>query len=183
MQRQIVVPADLSGEPLQELKSWLGITRSTEDEMLGGLLGASLATCEAFIRQAPIEQTIEERIPPAAGQHKLVSRPVKAIVSVGAIENDGSISPLGSEAYRAVPDADGVNRIRVAQTLDAQAVLVRMVAGLAPDWGSLPQPIRHGIIRLSAFYYRDRNRDEVRQAGAPASVAALWRPWRLMRMS
>ena len=55
------------------------------------------------------------------------------------------------------------------------------VTGLAaPDWDALDMGLRHGVIRFAAHQYRERDRDE---AGAiPAAVAALWRPWRQVRL-
>ena len=54
-------------------------------------------------------------------------------------------------------------------------------AGLAPDWPSLPEPLRQGIVRLVAHMFA--HRDAPDDAGPPAVVAALWRPWRRMRLA
>ena len=46
---------------------------------------------------------------------------------------------------------------------------------------ALPEGLRQGVIRLAAHHYRER---DMRRAHAvpPAAVAALWRPWRRMRL-
>ena len=49
----------------------------------------------------------------------------------------------------------------------------------ASGWDDLDAPLRHGIVRLAAHQYRERD------AGAavlPAAVIALWRPYRMVRL-
>lgn len=61
--------------------------------------------------------------------------------------------------------------------MDASAIAVRFTAGLVPDWGLLPDSLRHGVLRLAAYAWRARDEAEP-QASPPASIVALWRPWR-----
>jgi uncharacterized phiE125 gp8 family phage protein len=51
---------------------------------------------------------------------------------------------------------------------------------MATDPNGLPEALRHGIVRLAAHLYS--HRDEAEQAGPPAAVTALWRPWRRLRL-
>jgi uncharacterized phiE125 gp8 family phage protein len=64
----------------------------------------------------------------------------------------------------------------------AGRVAVRFTAGLAPDWAALPEALRHGVLRLAAHQYRQREGDQ-QSALPPAAVAALWRPWRRLRLA
>lgn len=50
----------------------------------------------------------------------------------------------------------------------------------AAAWPDLPEALRHGIIRHAAHHYRERDNDPASQP--PAAVAALWRPWRALRL-
>jgi hypothetical protein len=43
----------------------------------------------------------------------------------------------------------------------------------------VPEPLRQGIVRLAAHLYAARGEVE---AVPPAAVAALWRPWRRVRL-
>ncbi len=184
MQRKLVLPAHAGEVGLAELKHWLGISRNTEDALLAGLLGAALELCEAFTGQAPLAQTIEEHVRPEPGLHLLGSRPVRAIVLVEEVRHDGSRVPLAATGYDAEIAACGTASLRLGQPLAARAAAVRMVVGIASDWASLPPALRQGIIRLAAHYYRDRDAETQRGAvPPPASVTALWRPWRLMRLA
>lgn len=181
MQRTVTTPADLTGDALDDLKGWLGISRSQEDAMLTGLLGASLALCEAFTRQAPIEQTIEERIPAAPGQHVLVTHPVKALLTAQAVDNTGAREDLEGEDYTFEIDADQAGCLTLKRAFDTPFVAISVRAGIAPDWATLPGALKQGIIRLAAFHYRDR--ESAKDPMPPASVAALWRPWRIARLT
>ena len=50
----------------------------------------------------------------------------------------------------------------------------------ATDWSALAEPLRHGIIRHAAHQYRER--DAAPAANPPTAVAALWRPFRRLRL-
>ena len=57
---------------------------------------------------------------------------------------------------------------------------VRYTAGLADEANGVPEAIRHGIVRLAAHLYQKREAHET--APPPATVTALWRPWRRLRL-
>jgi len=61
-------------------------------------------------------------------------------------------------------------------------VAVRFTAGMAESWDMLPDAIQQGLVRWAAYQHRARDGDKG-IAGPPASVAALWRPWRRMRIT
>ncbi|WP_299194979.1 hypothetical protein [uncultured Erythrobacter sp.] len=184
MRRTIVEPADLSGTALAELKNWLGISRPDDDDLLIGLLQASLATCEAFTGQAPLMQMIEEWAPPRAGRATLTTRPITSLVSVELIVPGANRTALDASQYQVEFEASGTASIELHSSLDAQAVAVRVRAGIAGSWETVPAALKQGIIRLAAYYYRDRDRTGGGKADTPppASVSALWRPWRNLRL-
>lgn len=184
MQRLIILPASLGETGLAELKQWLGITRTSEDALLTGLLGAAIDLCEAFTGQAPLRQTVEEQLPLQRGWQVLGSWPVQNFVGLELIGHDGGRSPLGAQSYAAEIAACGTAQVRFVEPLDGRAVAVRVVAGIAPDWQSLAPALRQGIIRLAAHHYRERDNETNRSPAAPpVSVTALWRPWRRMRLT
>ncbi len=51
---------------------------------------------------------------------------------------------------------------------------------LADGWAELSPGLTEGIIRFAAHLYRDRDAASTREP--PAAVAALWRPWRELRL-
>lgn len=51
---------------------------------------------------------------------------------------------------------------------------------VAASWDEAAEPLRHGIVRHAAHQYRER--DHGAPDTPPASVAALWRPYRTLRL-
>ena len=182
MRRTIVVPAVLAETALGELKDWLAITVASEDAFLTRLLRAALETCEAFTGQIPLEATCEEIHPADTGWRGLATRPVQAVIGIEGIPAEGARFARASTDYLTDLDPDGGAHVRVLRQGAAGRIAVRFVAGIAPDWATLPESLRHGIVRLAADSYRRRD-GEAAAAHPPAAIAALWRPWRRMRLT
>lgn len=182
MKRAFIVPPALGPEALAELKQWLALTGNREDALLETLLGAALELCEGFTGQLPLEATCEETLPAAACWQALATRPVQAIVSLSGIPAEGPRFALAADAYALELDADAGARVRVSRPGSAGRIAVRFIAGLAPRWSDLPESLRHGIVRLAAHQHRTRE-GAAAEPVPPAAVAALWRPWRRMRVA
>jgi len=179
MQRTIVQPPMPGDAALAELKHWLGINRPNDDETLAGLLETSLTICEAFTGKAPLRQTVEETIQLTSGWQELTSRPVRALTGAALMAADGTreVITMPSDALELRIGSSAC--VRLQRPFDAQGIALQLEVGIAGDWGALSAPLRHGIIRLAAHHFRDREG----KSGAvpPASVTALWRPWREVR--
>lgn len=182
MKRLIVTPPVLPPAALAELKDWLGITTTQDDAQLGQVLRAALELCEDFTGRMPLTATCEETLGVTGGWQRLSVRPVQAIAQVEGIPAVGPRFTLAGAAYELDLDADGGGMIRVLSPGAAGRIAVRFIAGIAPDWAALPDTLRHGVIRLAAHQHRAREGDG---AGPlpPTMVAALWRPWRRMRLA
>ncbi|NQX94958.1 MAG: hypothetical protein HRT64_08590 [Erythrobacter sp.] len=181
MQRTVTTPADLNGAALEELKAWLGISRPNEDALLMDLLGASVSLCEAFTGQLPLEQTVEETAPSLSGNSTLSSRPVRSLVSAELIAEDGSRSPLPASDYDFRIDDKNVATFTLKDNQEGRGIAVSVRAGVAADWEALPHALKQGAVRLAAYHYRDR--ESLGASPPPASVTALWRPWRTLRLA
>lgn len=182
MKRQIVAPAALSPAALAELKQWLGITTTADDAPLVALLRAALETCESFTGTMPLAAECEEVLPVRPGWHMLLTHPVQAIAGVTGLPSAGAPFALATDAYAIDLTADGGGRVRVSAPGTASRIAVRFTAGLATTWDALPDGLRHGILRLAAHQHRERE-SEGASPLPPAAVAALWRPWRRLRIA
>lgn len=180
MQRTIVQPPVPGDAALAELKHWLGISRPNDDETLSGLLQTSLTICEAFTGKAPLHQTVEEVVPLVSGWQELVSRPVRALTGAALVNTDGARQTIAVPAEALEWRIAGSACVRLLRPCEGSGMALTLVAGIASDWAGLPAPLRHGIIRLAAHHFRDREGKSV--AVPPASVTALWRPWREVRL-
>lgn len=182
MKRQIVTPASLPPAALAELKQWLGISTTGDDAALTALLRAALDMCEAFTGLMPIESLCEDVLPVGPHWQALSTRPVQAITALEGIPAEGPRIALAPEAYAVDLDADGTGRVRVTQPTIAGRLAVRFTAGLASTWEALPEPLRHGVLRLAAHQHRERDTPSASPL-PPAAVAALWQPWRRLRVA
>jgi hypothetical protein len=182
MKRAIIAPPTLAPTALAELKAWLGISTSRDDAELTGLTMTALELCESFIGMMPLVSTCEEVLPAIGDWQTLATRPVQAITGVWAIATNGTRTAIATTGYEIDIDADGGGRVRVTGPLDQTRVAVRFSAGLADSWDALPDAIQQGVVRWAAYQHRAREGDKA-MTGPPASVAALWRPWRRMRLA
>ncbi len=182
MKRTVVTPPVLPPEALAELKQWLGISTAQDDDLLAALLRTGLDMCETFTGIMPIEAVCEEVLEASGTWQLLSARPVQAISLVRAISSSGTRTDLSPSAYVVDLDANGGGRIMVMELGDAYRIAARFTCGLAPSWDALPEPLRQGVLRLAAYQHRERE-----SSGAspipPAAVAALWRPWRRLRLA
>ncbi|MDT0576527.1 phage head-tail connector protein [Croceicoccus sp. F390] len=187
MKRAIIAPMALPAAALAELKQWLGINTMREDALLFQLLVAALDICEGYTGVSLIERDFEEmhaaRAPFSPGGWQEVStRPVQQVVSVTGVHGDGTREVLAQSAFRSEIDANGVGRFRITEAGGATRVSVRYRAGMVTDWASLPEALRHGIVRLAAHHHRSRDAADASVA-PPLAVTALWQPWRRMRLT
>jgi uncharacterized phiE125 gp8 family phage protein len=179
MKRAIIVPAAPAPDALADLKSWLAITTAREDAALTGLLAAALELCEGFTGSLPLESTCEERVAATGAWQRLATRPVQSVILVEAVSADGTRSPLPADRYGMELDGDGTASVRLLVGGDVRQLVVRFVAGLAATWSDLPAGLRHGVVRCAAHLHRQDGAG----AAVPSAVAALWRPWRRLRLA
>ena len=182
MKRLILTPPALPPTALAELKGWLGITTAMDDAPLTALLRTALDLCEDFTGRMPLQATAEELLCITGAWQRLSTRPVQAITLVEGIPAEGPRFALAPEAYEIDLDGGGGGLVRVLRPGIAGRIAVRFIAGIAADWASLPETLRHGAVRLAAHQHRARELGEAAPL-PPAAVAALWRPWRRMRLA
>ncbi len=182
MKRAIIAPAALPATALAELKDWLAITTTRDDEALSGLLRASIDTCGAFTGSMPLETGCEETLRADYGWQRIAASPVVSITGVERLASDGTRRALPVDGYLIDITASGCGRVRLTRTIADSRIVVKFTAGLSADWAGLPDGLRHGVIRLAAHQYRERDQAHGEHA-PPASVAALWQPWRRMRLT
>lgn len=183
MKRAIITPAVLPAAALSEIKDWLGVTTMQDNAQLTALLRVALDLCEDFTGLMPLQQTCEEILPITGDWQQLLTRPVQAITQLQGVPAEGARYDLAASDYAIDLDADGAGLFRVKTPGAAGRAAVCFTAGLAASWTGLPEPLRHGVLRLAAHQYRAREDDGPSQSLPPSAVAALWRPWRRLRLA
>lgn len=138
----------------------------------------ALALAEAFCGQVLIGRAREDVIGVGADWQRLSGLPVRAIAGLTGSPRAGAPFVLPVEAYAVDIDSVGVGWVRVIAPGAATRVTVRYTAGLADSWDGLPAPVAQGAMLLAAHLFEHREGS----AEPPAAVAALWRPYRRMRL-
>lgn len=164
---------------LAEAKAYLRVNDS-EDALIGRLLASGAELCEQFTGQTLIARSFYERIAASQAWTRLSRVPAVAILGVESIWDAGLFTALSADAYAVDIDTNGHGWVRLTRAQPERWIRVRYSAGLAQDWSGLAEPLRQGTVRLAAHLYSDREGSG--DAGPPAVVTALWRPYRRMRL-
>ncbi|WP_422056193.1 head-tail connector protein [Sphingomonas sp.] len=171
---ETIVPPEAAPVALAELRAFLRIDGAEGDAALAAQLRIATEMCEGFIGAPLLERTLRETLSTRAEWQALSVAPVRAVTAVHALSPGGSDVALAPEAYSIDIDAGGRGWMRCLS--GAGRVAVTYIAGSAGDWNAVPEPVRHGILRLAAHLRMDGD------GQPPAAVTALWRPWRVMRL-
>lgn len=170
---------------LAEARAFLRVDGSGEDALIGGLIGAACALCEAFVGQMIVARGVTETVAVGSAWTRLGRTPVLSVTGMVELGADGIASAVPVDAHGVDIDVDGDGWVRRSGSYraigDAKPELrVTYRAGLASEWAAAPVALRQGIVRLVAHLYA--HRDVRGDAGGepPAAVAALWRPYRRM---
>lgn len=132
-----------------------------EQALLAQCAATAILLAEAFTGNLLIRRAVEEAIPGSAEWRMLAEMPVSAI-------------DLPAEGHAVDIDTEGRGWVRASGP-----VTVSYTAGLAMEWAGVPAPLAQGVVALIAHLYEDRGR----ASQPPAAVAALWRPYRRMRLA
>jgi uncharacterized phiE125 gp8 family phage protein len=165
---------------LPEAQAFLRIETGDEEALLAGFVRSATALCESFLGLRLLEQEFEEMLKPSGSWQALSVVPVRAIESVQGFPPNGAATLLPSTAYSIDIDASGTGWLRLLDPSAISRVRVRGLAGMAATPNEVPEAIRHGLLRLVAHLFADRDGPG---AEPPAAVTALWRPFRRMRLS
>lgn len=160
---------------LGEVKAFLRLSGDEDDALLAGFVRTATELCEAFTGQWLVARAATQTLGTGAGWRRLGARPVRLIAGVDA---DGG--PLAGWAYEVDIDAAGDGWVRIINAGPSTTVSVRYTAGLGSDWNASPEALRQGIVRLVAHLHAHRDAPDA--LGPPAAVAALWRPFRRIRL-
>jgi uncharacterized phiE125 gp8 family phage protein len=174
----LVLPQEAAGAA----KAYLRVERADEDGLIAGLVAAAAELCEAFIAAPLLERDFSETIPAGRAWRRLGRGPVRAITQVEAVPDEGPAQALPAADYGIDIDISGDGWVRVAASGEGRRIRVGYRAGLAAGWADLPAALRQGILRLAAHFYTNRAADGARGSEPPAAVAALWRPFRRLRL-
>jgi len=173
-------PVPLPDDAVDDVKAYLRIDAPDEDALLASLIATAVSRAESFCGQMLIQRNVVERVPARREWQRLSELPVVAIAQVDGVT--GTLTtPLAPVQFAVDIDGDGRGWVRVTDPAVQGLVEAHYAAGLASSWDSLPEALRHAVVRLVAYLYTSR--DAAVDSGPPTVVAALLRPYRRMRLS
>jgi uncharacterized phiE125 gp8 family phage protein len=175
----------LPPEAAAEAADFLRAGGAGEAALIAALTGAAAELCERFTGTVLIARGFTETVRPTGGWQRLGGTPARTITRVESLAAGSPGEALGPGAFAMDIDANGDGWIRVPEGAAVGRLRVVYQAGLAVDWAGVPSALRHGVIRLAAHLYAirgDAGSDE-RRLAPPAAVAALWRPYRRLRLA
>ncbi|MCC2977390.1 hypothetical protein LK533_11980 [Sphingomonas sp. PL-96] len=157
----------------------LRMAATNEAAVLEQAAATAFAVCETFTGHALIARDWQAVVPAAASWTPLPVQPVTAITRVEGLPAEGSAFPLPAGNHAIDLTADGVGWVKAMLPGSAGRLRICFRAGLAEAWETLPAPISQGMVLLIAHLFASGS------AGGepPAAVAALWRPWRRLRLA
>lgn len=170
--------ADELGAPaisLAECKAMLRLERDDKDALVAGLIRTAMALCESFTGLWLIARGGEQRLAAHGEWQRIAAAPVIAVTGVA-----GATGALAGDDYETDIDAGGTGWVRLLAPSAVKAPVVRFRAGLGEDWNGVPEPLRQGLVRLVTHLFT--HRDAADAGPPPAAVAAMWRPWRRLRV-
>jgi uncharacterized phiE125 gp8 family phage protein len=155
---------------LAPAKALMRIDADDEDALIAGLIASAMALCEQFTGTTILQRSVTETVPARPEWRRLGMTPVAVIDGIEGL-------PMGG--YAIDIDGNGDGWVRVTGSLEAEGLAtVSYIAGLSESWSAVPPGLQQGVLRLAAHLHAHRD-----GAGdPPAAVAALWRPWRRMRL-
>ena len=171
----MIVPA----VSLSEAQAFARVETGEEEALLAGIVRSASALCESFIGQVLIERPFDEHLSASSQWQRLENSPVRSIGSLDLVAPDGSASIIPTGEFEIDIDNRGDGWVRLKEQASGR-IRVSGTAGMAVDPNGVPEPLRHGILRLVAHLFQGRDGDG---GDPPAAVTALWRPYRRMRLA
>ena len=173
-------PPSIAPIAIEEIKAFLRIESGSEDATIAALVRTATGLCEDYIAAPPIIRDVSEIIPASNTWQRLSVAAVRMITMVETLTAGGDRLTLATDGYAIDIDGAGDGWVRATAAAPRARLVVAYSAGLAGDWNGVPEPLRHGIVRLAAHLFTERTTGD---AAPPAAVAALWRPYRRMRLT
>jgi uncharacterized phiE125 gp8 family phage protein len=172
------VPPAVIAAVVGEARAYLRLEGGGEQALLERLAVSAILLGEAFTGMILVARGVEEVLPVSGAWQLLAAGPVSAITGVTGLPTGGASFALATEAYGVDVDGEARGWVRVIAPGAAGRISVAYSAGLAASWDALPSPLAQGVVMLIAHLFSDRD-----GAQPPAAVAALWRPYRRMRLA
>ena len=165
---------------MSEAQAYVRIETGEEEAVVAGLIRTASAVCEEFLNRVVIARDFSLEVPASGAWERLPLTPVRAIGTVETLDTMGVATALPSTGYALDIDSSGDGWVRVTDCGSATRIRVSGSAGMSDNENEVAEPIRQGVLRLVAHLFTSRDGPG---GDVPAAVAALWRPYRRLRLA
>ena len=172
---------------LAEAKAWLRLSGDAEDDLVRALVVAARLMVEAEIGQVLIGQTwrltgdrwpVGDAIPVRVG--RIIAVSAARIYDENGVATALPVQDFTIDNTRVPPVILTVNRTQPGRARAGIEIDLRLGYGEAA--ADVPETIRLAIRRLVALWFEHRGDGEGTDVGIPASIRALIRPFRPVRL-
>ncbi len=180
MHAELIEPAILAPTALIEAKALLRLETVDEEALLAAQLRTALDLAEDFTGTVWLSATYREK----RGLRReiiLYKRPFQRLTALRLLYANGSDVALDPTLQNTQVSDHGEVMLSIAEPLlDGRDLMITYKAGAYSDWSQLPEGLRMGVLRMAAHLFTWR--DDALSIGVPGSVAALWRPYKQLRL-
>jgi uncharacterized phiE125 gp8 family phage protein len=180
MHAELIEPAVLAPTALIEAKALLRLETVDEEALLAAQLRTALELAEDFTGTVWLAATYREK---RAVRREIIlhKRPFQQLTGLRLLYANGSDVVLDpTKQTTQVSDYGEAMLTMGSSLLDGRDVVLTYKAGAYSDWSYLPEPLRMGVLRMAAHLFTWR--DDAMSVGVPGAVAALWRPYKQLKL-
>jgi uncharacterized phiE125 gp8 family phage protein len=187
----MTTPPALEPVTVAEAKAHLRVDGDAEDILIGSLVLTSRLHIEAALGLALITQSWTLALDrwPRGNHIDLPMTPLQSVDDVRVVNGAGIAMIIPAESYL-VDLASRPGRLVWNNTippipgLPANGIEIDFTAGFGATADSVPAPLKHAILMLTAHWYEHRDPDDIGTSAAqvPAAVSDLIQPFRTIRL-
>lgn len=187
----MTTPPALEPVSVAEAKTHMRIDGDDEDVLIASLLLTSRLHIEVALSLALVTQSWRLTLDrwPGGRDLELPLTPLRSIDEIRVKNAAGVASVVPAESYLVdiasrPPRLVWNNQVPPAPHARANGIEIDITAGFGASGDSVPAPLKHAILMLTAHWYEHRDPSEVGSSDAriPDAVSALINPFRTIRL-
>jgi uncharacterized phiE125 gp8 family phage protein len=184
-------PPAIEPVTVAEAKAHMRIDTDAEDILIGSLVLTSRLHIETALSLALITQSWKLTLDrwPKSREIELPIAPLRSVGGVRVIDASGHAMTVSDQSYLVdlasrPPRLIWNNSVPPLPGRAAKGIEIDLTAGFGDSAASVPAPLKHAILMLTAHWYEHRDPREIGQDGAriPDAVSDLINPFRTIRL-